>query len=158
MRCLLWNEAGDWGWVCHPHNMPLKRIDSYVPAATIKLTHYRLSGEASALLRDQLLAELGGLGSRRLHFRAWSRANTLVPAAADKVREAFQVRLADPKPLPIPLGRACTTHLQFVAKQPFRRDGGWKVRNEPSCRTPNDFASTGARSDRPVRTAPRPDC
>src|SRR4029079_301194 len=110
---------------------------------------------SSALLRDQLLAELEGLGSRRLHFRAWSRANTLVPAAADKVREAFQVRLADPKPLPIPLGRACTTHLQFVAKQPFRRDGGWKVRNESSCRTPNDFASTGARSDRPVRTAPR---
>jgi len=60
---------------------------------------------SSALLRDQLLAELGGLGSRRLHFRAWSRANTLVPAAADKVREAFQVRLADPKRLPIPLGR-----------------------------------------------------
>jgi hypothetical protein len=40
-----------------------------------------------------------------LHLRAWSRANSLVPADGDKVKEAFQVRLADPKRLPIPLGR-----------------------------------------------------
>jgi hypothetical protein len=56
-----------------------------------------LSGEASASLRDQLLAEMEGL-ARKDDFdawtlRAWPKANTLTPADGDKVRMAFQARL-----------------------------------------------------------------
>ena len=57
-----------------------------------------LSGEASAILRDQLLAELVGLGLEddlnawTLH--AWPNANTLTHEDGDKVREAFEARLA----------------------------------------------------------------
>jgi ERF superfamily len=57
-----------------------------------------LSGEASAILRDQLLAELEGLELKddldAWALRAWPKANTLTPEDGDKVREPFQVRLA----------------------------------------------------------------
>jgi hypothetical protein len=57
-----------------------------------------LSGEASAILRDQLLAELEGLELKdnldTWTLRAWPKANTLTPEDGDKVREAFQARLA----------------------------------------------------------------
>ena len=56
-----------------------------------------LSGEASAILRDQLLAEMEGLGLKddldAWTLRAWPKANTLTPADGDKVRQAFQARL-----------------------------------------------------------------
>jgi hypothetical protein len=55
-----------------------------------------LSREASATLRDQLLAELEGLGLKDLDawtFQAWPKANTLTPADGDQVRRAFQARL-----------------------------------------------------------------
>ena len=49
-----------------------------------------LSGEASAILRDQLLAELEGLALKddldAWTLRAWPKANTLTPADGDKVR------------------------------------------------------------------------
>ena len=55
------------------------------------------SGEASASLRDQLLAEMEGL-ARKDDFdawtlRAWPKANSLTPADGDQVRVAFQARL-----------------------------------------------------------------
>ena len=56
-----------------------------------------LSGEASALQRDQLLAELEGLPLDDLDawtLRAWPKANSLIPSDGDEVRSAFQVRLA----------------------------------------------------------------
>ena len=57
-----------------------------------------LSSEASAILRDQLLAEMEGLGLKddldAWTLRAWPKANTLTPADGDKVRQAFQARLA----------------------------------------------------------------
>ncbi len=57
-----------------------------------------LSAEASATLRDQLLAELEGLGLKddldAWAIRAWPRANTLTPIDGDKIREVFQSRLA----------------------------------------------------------------
>ena len=57
-----------------------------------------LSGEASAILRDQLLAELEGLELKddldAWTLRAWPKANTLAPEDGDQVREAFQARLA----------------------------------------------------------------
>ena len=75
-----------------------------VPGALAAAQRYRgtvLSGEASATLRDQLLAELEGLKPRRIwtpgHSRAWPKANTLTPADGDKVRRAFQARLARPR-------------------------------------------------------------
>ena len=56
-----------------------------------------LSREASATLRDQLLAELEGLepkdGLDAWAFQAWPKANTLTPADGDEVRLAFQARL-----------------------------------------------------------------
>ena len=60
-----------------------------------------LSGEASASLRDQLLAEMEGL-ARKDDFdawtlRAWPKANSLTPADGDRVRQAFQVRLNRPQ-------------------------------------------------------------
>jgi hypothetical protein len=60
-----------------------------------------LSGEASASLRDQLLAEMEGL-PRKDDFdawtlRAWPKANSLTPADGDRVRQAFQVRLNCPQ-------------------------------------------------------------
>jgi hypothetical protein len=63
-----------------------------------------LSGEASAILRDQLLAELEGL---RLEddldawtLRAWPKANTLTPEDSDRVRLAFQARLGRLQTIP----------------------------------------------------------
>jgi hypothetical protein len=57
-----------------------------------------LSAEASATLRDQLLAELEGLGLKddleAWTIRAWPRANSLTPIDGDKIREVFQSRLA----------------------------------------------------------------
>ena len=56
-----------------------------------------LSGEASAILRDQLLAEIAGLETKddldAWTLRAWPKANTLAPADGDKVRQAFQAQL-----------------------------------------------------------------
>ena len=56
-----------------------------------------LSGEASATLRDQLLAEMEGLERKddldAWTLRAWPKANTLTPADGDEVRLAFQARL-----------------------------------------------------------------
>ncbi len=55
-----------------------------------------LSREASAILRDQLLAELEGLELKDLDawtFQGWPKANTLTPADGDEVRVAFQARL-----------------------------------------------------------------
>ena len=55
-----------------------------------------LTSEASAILRDQLLAELDKLGKDDLDawtLQAWPKANTLTPADGDKVRVAFQARL-----------------------------------------------------------------
>jgi ERF superfamily len=57
-----------------------------------------LSGEASAILRDQLLEDLtrfvsqDDLDAWALH--AWPKANTLTPEDGAEVRQAFQVRLA----------------------------------------------------------------
>jgi hypothetical protein len=63
-----------------------------------------LSGEASAILRDQLLAELEGLALKddldAWTLRAWPKANTLTPEDGDKVREAFQARLARLRTIP----------------------------------------------------------
>ncbi|MBR1155789.1 ERF family protein [Bradyrhizobium sp. JYMT SZCCT0428] len=57
-----------------------------------------LPAEASATLRDQLLAELDGLGLKddldAWTLQAWPKANSLTPADGDKVRAVFQVRLA----------------------------------------------------------------
>ena len=63
-----------------------------------------LSGEASATLRDQLLAELEGLelkdGLDAWTFQAWPKANTLTPADGDEVRLAFQARLGRLQTIP----------------------------------------------------------
>ena len=111
-----------------------------------------LSGEASAILRDQLLAEVAGLGAHddldAWTLRAWPKANILTPADGDKVRQAFQARLArlqtipdkdlapaEPDPptandetrsridksvlaIPEPKRLRDKQHLRFVAKQP----------------------------------------
>ena len=57
-----------------------------------------LSGEASAILRDQLLAEIAALETTddldAWTLRAWPRANTLTSDDGDKVRRAFETRLA----------------------------------------------------------------
>ncbi|MGE9007782.1 ERF family protein [Leptospira interrogans] len=57
-----------------------------------------LPAKASATLRDQLLAELDGLGLKddldAWTLQAWPKANSLTPADGDKVRAAFQARLA----------------------------------------------------------------
>ena len=57
-----------------------------------------LSGEASAILRDQLLAEIEGLEPKddldAWTLRAWPKANTLTPADGDEVRLAFQAQLS----------------------------------------------------------------
>ena len=55
-----------------------------------------LSAEASAVLRDDLLAELEGLEDDldAWTLRAWPRANTLTSDDGDKVRRAFEARLA----------------------------------------------------------------
>ena len=56
-----------------------------------------LSPEASAILRDQLVAELGRLKSGdepdAWTLPAWPGANTLTPADGEMVRAAFQARL-----------------------------------------------------------------
>jgi ERF superfamily len=63
-----------------------------------------LSGEASAILRDQLLAELEGLGLEdeldAWTLRAWPKANTLTRDDGDRVRQAFQARLARLQKIP----------------------------------------------------------
>jgi hypothetical protein len=62
-----------------------------------------LSREASATLRDQLLAELEGLGLEDLDawtVQAWPKANTLTPADGDDVRLAFQAQLSRLKTIP----------------------------------------------------------
>jgi hypothetical protein len=56
-----------------------------------------LASEASAILRDPLLAELDKLGLKgdldAWTLQAWPRAITLTPADGDKVRVAFRARL-----------------------------------------------------------------
>ena len=63
-----------------------------------------LSSEASAILRDQLLAELEGLEPKAeldaWTLRAWPKANTLTPEDGDRVRQAFQARLARLQTIP----------------------------------------------------------
>jgi hypothetical protein len=63
-----------------------------------------LSGEASAILRDQLLADIAGLGVHddldAWTLRAWPKANTLTPADGDEVRLAFQARLGRLQTIP----------------------------------------------------------
>ena len=63
-----------------------------------------LSGEASAILRDQLLAEIAGLEPKddldAWTLRAWPKANTLTPADGDEVRQAFQARLGRLQTIP----------------------------------------------------------
>ena len=102
------------------------------------------SPEASAILRDQLLAELQGLGLEDEFdgwtLRAWPKANTLTSADGDKVREEFLARLnrlqkvpdedpaANDEPrsridksvlaLPEPKRLRDKQHLRFIAKQP----------------------------------------
>ena len=57
-----------------------------------------LSGGASAILRDQLLAGLEGLPLKddldAWALRAWPKANGLTPLDGDALRAAFQARLA----------------------------------------------------------------
>ena len=57
-----------------------------------------LSDQASAILRDHLISELEGLGLKddldAWTLRAWPKANILTPADGDKVRLAFDARLA----------------------------------------------------------------
>ena len=61
-----------------------------------------LSREASATLRDQLLAELEALelkdGLDAWTLLAWPKANSLTPADGDEVKLAFQTRLARTTP------------------------------------------------------------
>jgi hypothetical protein len=86
-----------------------------MPAATAKTLHGPgkgpngdrsavLSGEASAILRNQLPAEIAGLGAHddldAWTLRAWPKANTLTPADGDEVRLAFQARLGRLKTMP----------------------------------------------------------
>jgi hypothetical protein len=63
-----------------------------------------LSGEASVILRDKLLAEIAGLQTNddldAWTLRAWPKANTLTPADGGEVRLAFQSRLARLQMLP----------------------------------------------------------
>ena len=63
-----------------------------------------LSREASATLRDQLLAELEGLELKddldAWTLQAWPKANTLTPADGDEVRLAFQARLGRLQTIP----------------------------------------------------------
>jgi ERF superfamily/Putative HNHc nuclease len=63
-----------------------------------------LSREASATLRDQLLAELEGLelkdGLGAWTLQAWPKANSLTPADGDEVRVAFQARLGHLQTIP----------------------------------------------------------
>ncbi len=63
-----------------------------------------LSGEASAVLRDQLLAEIAGLEAQddldAWTVRAWPQANILTPADGEMVRQAFQARLANLQAMP----------------------------------------------------------
>jgi hypothetical protein len=63
-----------------------------------------LSGEASAVLRDQLLAEIAGLDAQddldAWTARAWPQANILTPADGEMVRQAFQIRLAHLQAIP----------------------------------------------------------
>jgi hypothetical protein len=63
-----------------------------------------LSGEASAILRNQLLAEIAGLEAHddldTWTLRAWPKANTLTPADGDDVRLAFQAQLSRLKTIP----------------------------------------------------------
>jgi hypothetical protein len=63
-----------------------------------------LPSEASAILRDQLLVELAGLGSEShldaWTLRAWPKVNTLTPADGDEVRRAFQTRIGRLQSIP----------------------------------------------------------
>jgi hypothetical protein len=63
-----------------------------------------LSGEASAILRDQLLAEIAGLETKddldAWTLRAWPKANTLTPADGDEVRLAFKAQLTQVQSTP----------------------------------------------------------
>jgi hypothetical protein len=55
-------------------------------------------------MRDQLLAELEELGLEddlnAWALLAWPKANTLMPEDGDRVREAFQIRLARLQTIP----------------------------------------------------------
>jgi hypothetical protein len=63
-----------------------------------------LSGETSAILRDQLLAEIAGLGADddldAWTLRAWPKANSLTPEDGDKVKEAFRAQLTQVQSTP----------------------------------------------------------
>jgi hypothetical protein len=63
-----------------------------------------LSGETSAILRDQLLAEIAGLGAHddldAWTLRAWPKANSLTPEDGDKVKEAFRAQLTQVQSTP----------------------------------------------------------
>jgi hypothetical protein len=63
-----------------------------------------LSSEASASLRDQLLAELDKLGFKHdldaWTLEVWPRANSLTPADGDKMRVAFKARLGRLQTIP----------------------------------------------------------
>ena len=63
-----------------------------------------LSGEVSAILRDQLLAEIAGLETKddldAWTLRAWAKSNTLAPADGDKVRQAFRAQLTQVQSTP----------------------------------------------------------
>jgi ERF superfamily len=65
--------------------------------------------ETSSVLRDQLLIEIAGLGHDDLDgwaFRAWPQANSLTFADGERVRLAFQHRLACLQPTPEALAPA----------------------------------------------------
>ena len=89
-----------------------------------------LSGEASAILRDQLLAEIAGLETKddldAWTLRAWPKANTLAPADGDKVRQAFQAQL---------------TQIQSTPDEGHHRQPNW---TRPRQRTRSAPASTKA--------------
>ncbi len=63
-----------------------------------------LSDNASANLRDQLLAELEGIGIKddpdAWALRAWPKVNTLRPEDGDRVRVAFQAQLTRLREVP----------------------------------------------------------
>jgi hypothetical protein len=91
-----------------------KPSNGQMPPATAKTRHGPrrgpsdpatvLSGEASAILRNQLLAEIAGLGAHAdldaWTLRAWPKANILTPEDGDKVRGAFQDRVSGLQTIP----------------------------------------------------------
>jgi hypothetical protein len=95
---------------------PIKKSDSDVlrappprksfpgPRKGANGTPPNLSSEASAILGDQLLAELAALALDddldAWTLCAWPKANSLTPEDGDRVRQAFQARLARPQSIP----------------------------------------------------------